>query len=121
MLGETLILAGEDDPIYTIKPRFQAPGADMDRIHILIGKRGDQDDDFTIRDTVIIRDAIDQIRARGGDLKLLIIDPLESFLAGTVDIFRNNEVRSTLRGIIALAKQDRFTILAIQHLTKKLE
>ena len=119
MLGDTLILAGEDDPSYTIKPRLQALGADMDRIHILMGKRGDQDDDFTIRDTGIIRDAIDQIRAQGGEIKLLIIDPLESFLAGTVDIFRNNEVRSTLRGIIALAQQERFTIVAIQHLTKK--
>jgi len=120
MLGDTLILAGEDDPSYTIKPRLQALGADMNRIHILMGKRADHgDSDFILTDTNIIRDAIDQIRAQGGNLKLLIIDPLESFLGGTVDTYRNNEVRAALRGIISLAQKEQFTILAIQHLTKK--
>jgi hypothetical protein len=119
-LGDTLILAGEDDPAYTIKPRLQALGADMDRIHILIGKRADHSDsDFILTDTGILRDAIDQIRAQGGNLKLLIVDPLESFLGGTVDTYRNNEVKAALRGIIALAQKEQFTILAIQHLTKK--
>ena len=119
-IGDCLILAGEDDPAYTIKPRLQALGADMDKIHILMGKRGDQgDDDFTVMDTAILRDAIDQIRAQGGDLKLLILDPLESFIGNNVDAYRNNEVRSCLRGLIALAQKERFTILAIQHLTKK--
>jgi putative DNA primase/helicase len=121
MLGDTLILAGEDDPAYTIKPRLQALGADMDRIHILMGKRVDHgDSDFILTDTNIIRDAIDQIRAQGGNLKLVIIDPLESFLGSSCDIFRNNEVRAALRGIISLAQKEQFSIIAIQHLTKKL-
>jgi len=121
MLGDTLILAGEDDPAYTIKPRLQALGADMNRIHILMGKRADNgDNDIVLSDTHILRDAIDQIRAQGGNPKLIIIDPLESFLGGTVDTYRNNEVRAALRGIISLAQKEQFSVLAIQHLTKKL-
>ena len=120
MIGDTLILAGEDDPAYTIKPRLQALGADMNRVHILIGKKGEQsDDDFSVMDTGILKDAIDQIQAQGGNLKLLIIDPLESFIGSNVDTYRNNEVRAALRGIIALAQKEHFTIIAIQHLTKK--
>ena len=120
MTGDVLILAGEDDPAYTIKPRLQALGADMDRIHILTEKRGEQGDgDFSVKDTGVLLDAIDQIRARSGNLRLVIIDPLESFIGGTVDTYRNNEVRAALRGMIALAQKERFTIIAIQHLTKK--
>jgi hypothetical protein len=119
MLGDTLILAGEDDPAYTVKPRLQALNADMEKIHILLGKRGDQSDNITVSDIGVIKDAIDQIKMKGGNLKLLIVDPLESFISGTTDIYKNNEVRSCLRGIISLAQEEQFSIIAIQHLTKK--
>jgi putative DNA primase/helicase len=120
MIGDSLILAGEDDPAYTIKPRLQALGADMNRIHILMGKREEHgEDDFSVMDTGVIKDAIDQIRAQGGNLKLVIVDPLESFIGGTVDTYRNNEVRMALKGLIALAQKEQFTVIAIQHLTKK--
>jgi hypothetical protein len=118
-IGDTLILAGEDVPEVTIKPRLGALGADMRRIHILLGKR-DKDgfDDITLFDKGIIKDAIDQIKAKEGDLKLLIIDPLESFL-GNIDSYRNTEVRQALRGIISLSENEQFSALGIQHLTKK--
>jgi hypothetical protein len=118
-VGDTLILAGEDVPEVTIKPRLEALGADMRRIHILLGKRDKEGfDDITLFDKGIIKDAIDQIKSGGGDLKLLIIDPLESFL-GNIDSYRNTEVRQALRGIISLAENEQFSALGIQHLTKK--
>jgi hypothetical protein len=118
-VGDTLILAGEDVPEVTIKPRLEALGADMQHINILLGKRDKEGfDDITLFDKGIIKDAIDQIKAVGGDLKLLIIDPLESFL-GNIDSYRNTEVRQALRGIISLAENEQFSALGIQHLTKK--
>jgi DNA-binding transcriptional ArsR family regulator len=117
--GDTLLLAGEDVPEVTIKPRLESMGADVQRIHILLGKRDKNGyDDITLFDKEIIKDAIDQIKADGGDLKLLIIDPLESFL-GNIDAYRNTEVRQALRGIISLAEHEQFSVLGIQHLTKK--
>jgi putative DNA primase/helicase len=118
-LGDTLILAGEDVPGTTIKPRLVALGADMERIHILLGKRDKNGyDDVTLFDRKIFEDAIDQIKANGGDLKLFVIDPFESFL-GNIDAYRNTEVRQALRGIISLAEYEQFSVLGIQHLTKK--
>jgi hypothetical protein len=65
-----------------------------------------------------LRDALDQIKAAGGNLKLLIIDPLESFM-GNVDTYKNPEVRQALNGVRRLAAEEKFTVLCIQHLTKK--
>jgi hypothetical protein len=118
-VGDTLILAGEDLPDYTIKPRLEALGANMERVHILLGKKSKEGfDDIILSDKVIIKDAIDQIKANGGNLKLLIIDPLESFI-GAIDAYKNVEVRQALRGIISLAGIEQFAAVAIQHLTKK--
>lgn len=119
VVGDTLILAGEDVADVTIKPRLEALGADMAHIHFMFGKRENQMiDDFSLADSGVLRDALDQIKATGGELKLLIIDPLESFI-GAIDGYKNIEVRQALNGVLRLAASENFSVLAIQHLTKK--
>ena len=118
--GDVLITAGEDVPEFSIAPRLQAMGADTSRIFYLYGSENEDGKETTwnVRDTATVKDAIEQIEKNGGKLKLFIIDPLENFMSGDVDVYRNNEVRSNLRGIMDLAQEKNFTILAIQHLNK---
>jgi DNA-binding transcriptional ArsR family regulator len=53
----------------------------------------------------------------GRDFRLLVIDPLEGFLGGT-DANKNSNVRETMAGIVGLAGEERFSVIAIQHLNK---
>jgi RecA-family ATPase len=118
-IGDTLIFAGEDTPEFVIKPRLEALGANMAHIHFMFGKRENHViDDFSLADSGVLRDALDQIKAMRGELKLLIIDPLESFI-GNIDGYKNIEVRLALNGVLRLAAAENFSVLAIQHLTKK--
>jgi putative DNA primase/helicase len=118
--GDVLIAAGEDVPEFTISPRLRAMGADLSRVFYLYGREGKDNKEipWTVNDIATLKDAIQQIKSGGGELKLFIIDPLENFIGGDVDVYRNNEVRAALRAIMDLAKEEKFTILAIQHLNK---
>jgi hypothetical protein len=117
-IGDSLILTSEDDPEDTIRPRLDALGADVSRIHYLTSRIAqDHNSAVTLWDIETFLDAVDQIREKGRDFKLLIIDPLEGFLGGS-DSNKNSCVRETLAGIVRLAGEERFSILAIQHLNK---
>jgi len=118
--GDILIAAGEDVPEITISPRLLAMGANMERVFYLYGREGADNKEipWNVNDVGTLKDAIKQIKDSGGELKLFIIDPLEYFLGGDVDVYRNNEVRGALRGIMELAKEENITICAVQHFNK---
>jgi RecA-family ATPase len=65
----------------------------------------------------VFLDGINQVREKGHDFHLLVIDPLDGFLAGA-DSNSNEEVREALDGLCSLAERERFTILGIKHLNK---
>lgn len=117
--ADTLIITTEDDPADTISPRLDALGADKSRIHYMHCKiDGDGKEVFpSLRDLSVFRDAAFQIRAKGGDLKLVIIDPLMGYING-VDAHRDAEVRSILGPLVELASKERFALLGIAHLNK---
>jgi DNA-binding transcriptional ArsR family regulator len=116
--GDSLILTNEDDPEDTIRPRLDALGADVSRIHYLKSRIvRDSAATVTLWDRETFLDAVDQIRGMGRDFRLLIIDPLEGFLGGS-DANKNGNVRETLAGLLSLAGEERFSVLAIQHLNK---
>jgi DNA-binding transcriptional ArsR family regulator len=93
-------------------------GADVSRIHYLKSRIAqDNNTTVTLWDLETFLDAVDQIRGKGRDFRLLIIDPLEGFLGGS-DSNKNGTVRETLAGLLSLAGEERFSVLAIQHLNK---
>jgi hypothetical protein len=72
---------------------------------------------MTLLKVSIFMDAVNQIREKGHDFHLLIIDPLDGFLAGA-DSISNEEVRAALDGLCSLAEKERFSIVGIKHLNK---
>jgi DNA-binding transcriptional ArsR family regulator len=119
MLGDTIILSSEDDPGDTIRPRLDALEADVSRIAIIKGERAPDGSSkpMNLLKVSTFMDAINQIREKGHDFHLLIVDPLDGFLDGG-DSNSNEEVRAALDGLCSLAERERFSIVGIKHLNK---
>jgi RecA-family ATPase len=119
MIGDTIILTSEDDPGDTIRPRLDALGADVSRISVIKGERAPDGSSkpMNLLKVNTFLDAIWQVRSKGHDFLLLIIDPLDGFLDGG-DGNCNEEVRAALDGICELAEKEEFAIVGIKHLNK---
>ena len=118
--GSVLIISGEDDPHDTIRPRLDAHHADVERVHLLsmvrrIGEDGKpQDIMFTLADVPALEDALRQLT----DCRLIIVDPIGSFLGGGVDSHRDNETRAVLAPVAALAEKYGPAVLIVAHRRK---
>lgn len=115
--GSVVVLAGEDRP-KTLRKRYEASGADIVKVHLLRGqlvytRREMTEVAITLRDIETIREAVADV----GDCKLLVIDPIGDFIPG-IDSNKDNEVRSLLTPLAALAEEQQLAVLMISHRKK---
>lgn len=114
-----LYMSAEDGLSDTLRPRLDAVGADVSRVHALTGYRstgGDGKDiegAVSLEDIPVIEQALEQTKA-----KLVIIDPLQAYLGAGVDMHRANEVRPLLSALGNLAEKHGCAIVCIRHLNK---
>lgn len=119
-LGSVIILANEDDASRTIRPRLDAAGADITKVHIVEGVARESADvdmfqlDLDIAD---LRERALQI----GDVKLIIIDPPSAYLGTKVDSYKESDVRGVLMPLGRLAQETGAMILLIVHLNKRVD
>lgn len=120
-VGDVVFMSAEDDPADTLVPRLQVAGADLDRVHFLKGGWAKTADGKTVRKGIdlqaglpLIEDAVGKLPA----LKLLVIDPIGSYMGRRVDSHRDNEVRGALEGINRLACERGFALALIAHVNK---
>ncbi len=112
--ADVVMWSGEDDPADTLVPRLMAMGADVARVHLITGTRGD---DGKLRgfdpasDMALLESALTKFKPR-----LLILDPISSAVAG--DSHQNTEVRRSLQPIVDLAGNLGCAVLGISHFTK---
>ncbi|MEZ6140885.1 MAG: AAA family ATPase [Zavarzinella sp.] len=117
--GEVIFMTAEDDPEDTIRPRLESSGADLSRIHLLHGINSF--DGTEEKEAMILLDdveAIDEAIKNTTDCKLVIIDPVGSFLGRKVDAHRDNEVRSILAPIAKIARDNNVAIVLVCHVRK---
>lgn len=117
-LGSVIILANEDDAARTIRPRLDAAGADISKVHIVEGvaREGADVDMFQLDlDIADLRERAMQI----GDVKLIIIDPPSAYLGTKVDSYKDSDVRGMLMPLGTLAQETGAMILLIVHLNKR--
>ena len=113
--GSVIFISAEDDPGDTIRPRLDAHRADVDRVHLLSAvRRGDSERMITLADV----DAIEAALVKLPDCKLIVVDPIGSFLGGQTDAHRDNEVRSVLAPIARLAEKFGPAVLMVAHRRK---
>lgn len=112
--GNVLIWSGEDDPADTLLPRLIAAGADRSRCYFVQGTRigGELESFDPARDMAALEWQAHQI----GGVKLLIVDPVVSAVAG--DSHKNTEVRRALQPLVDLASRLDAAALGISHFSK---
>ena len=112
---DVLLLTLEDDESRVVRPRLEALGADLRRIHVVRGVRqGGAPVPLLLPEHVEhLRRAIEKTGAR-----LCVIDPLVGVLPGTTDTHRQAAVRAAVSPLQRLAHETGCTILAIAHLRK---
>jgi len=115
--GGVVLLSAEDNPASTIVPRLAAAHADLDKVHcvpaMIEGSDGPRP--LTIPDDLALIE--DAILKRG--TRLVVIDPLNAFLSGRVDTYRDQDVRRCLAALASLAECTKVATLIIRHLNKR--
>lgn len=126
--ASAILMSAEDDPARTIVPRLKAAGADLSRVHILEsiilprdepGEGKEPRAPFERLPTLLAHD-LEAIEAAAGKLdncKLIVIDPVSAYLAGTDD-HRNAELRGVLSPLKTMAERLNAAVLLVSHLSK---
>lgn len=119
--GEVIMVAGEDDPSDTIRPRLDANGADNYAVHLLTAVNYLHEKTKRISQCIFSLADIDPLEfalRQHPNCKLLIIDPIGSFLGGSTDAHRDNEVRSVLAPLAKLGEKYGAAVLIVAHRRK---
>jgi putative DNA primase/helicase len=117
---DAIILSAEDDPADTLRPRLDALGADVSRVHILkavqmTDERGAQKERMLRLDLDI--DQIAETIKQHPATELVVIDPLSAYMGG-IDSRSDEQVRSILAPLGELASKTGVAIVCIKHLNK---
>ncbi len=120
--GDVVLLSAEDDLKDTIRPRLDAAGADVKRIHALTTVQTGVNFStgkpilapFNVADNLPMLEAA--IRQRM-NCRLVVIDPISAFL-GKTDSHNNAEVRGVLAPLAEMAARYRVAVVAVSHFNK---
>ena len=100
--------SAEDGLADTVKPRLEAAGANCENISVI---------DESIKSLSMIDERLEEavIRTKA---KLLILDPIQAYLGGGMDMNRANEARDMTKRLSLLAEKYKCAILLIGHMNK---
>lgn len=100
--------SAEDGLADTVKPRLEMAGADCERISVIDEKiKSLSMIDERLEEAVIITKA-----------KMLILDPIQAYLGGGMDMNRANEARDMTKKLAALAEKYQCAIVLVGHMNK---
>ena len=98
----------EDGLADTVKPRLEKAGADCTRISVI-----DESDKSLSMVDARLEEALQRTNA-----KLLILDPIQAYLGGGMDMNRANEARDMTKRLGVLAEKYKCAIVLIGHMNK---
>ncbi|MGD0418454.1 MAG: AAA family ATPase [Xanthobacteraceae bacterium] len=124
-LGICVVLCAEDTAKDVLGPRLVAAGADMRRVCIIKGARIEEGDSKAVRkfrllsDLRLLEQTCKEISGgKLGDVKMISIDPISSYLGGDLDSHSNTELRDALDPIKDLAENTGSAVLSVTHFNK---
>jgi AAA domain-containing protein len=116
-VGNVIILSAEDGAADTVVPRLMAAEAELRRVLIVnaVGADGTGRRMFNFQADL---DLLEHKIAEIGDARLVLIDPISSYLGPKVDSHVNAAVRGVLEPIGELADRLRVAVVSITHQPK---
>ena len=115
-----ILVQDEESLAKTQRPRLDRFGADLDKVAFFTAvQRGTSDTElqFSIARDV---DALDVLCDKLGDVALVLIDPLGSFLGG-ISGFKESETRDSIGPLFRFAEARDIGVTAVVHLNKDAE
>jgi hypothetical protein len=120
-LGSVVIFSAEDDAGDTIAPRLTAAGANLDRVHIVSAVNGSDNKMVGGRRAFNLQtdlDLLEKALRECGDVRLVVIDPITSYLGKGVDSHKGADVRSVLEPMAEMAARHGAAVIGITHFSK---
>ena len=109
-------LATEDSPSITVKPRLQAAGADLENVFFFeVSTETGGTGSLTLPgDTgLLARALVDQ------DVHLVVLDAAKSAMHGSLDGYRDDDVRQFLEPLASMADKHDIAVLGLVHFGKR--
>ena len=103
-----LYQTAEDGLADTVKPRLELAGADCENISVI---------DESIKSLSMIDERLEEAMIRT-KAKMLILDPIQAYLGGGMDMNRANEARDMTKKLAALAEKYQCAIVLVGHMNK---
>lgn len=118
--GSVLFLEGEDDLGYTVRPRLDASGADPTRVGIITAQLKRVASGELVEEQLSLVDTLPLERAlnSNSEYRLVVVDPLGSYIGGDTDTAQDNAVRAILVPLAKLADKTGVAILLVTHSRK---
>jgi putative DNA primase/helicase len=105
--GVAIVCSAEDDPARVLRPRLEAAGADLERVHVW-------------QATLEVPEGVEALRAEAERLgaTLLIIDPINAYIGLEANTHRDHHVRRVLAPLAELASRTGAAVVVIGHVNK---
>jgi hypothetical protein len=113
--GNCIYLTNENDPETVVRPRFDALGGDSRHLFLHEGsQRFGTDCRLSLSDVDMLEEMLKGIP----DCRILVIDPIQSYLGSGVDAWRSNQTRPLLDSLSRLTRQYQVSTIVIRHARK---
>ncbi len=109
----------EDHLAQVVRPRVEAAGADLSRIHFVRMMRADDEGRTSISPTLSPA-GLAQLEGviRWAGARLLVIDPLMAYIPADIDSHKDQDVRGVLTELARIAERTGAAIILLRHLVK---
>ena len=117
-LGDVFFIGAEVGGEDTVRPRLDAAGADVDRVHLIQGPKPKGEEIASPIDLSRHIVKLDRLLDQRPDAKLLVIDPIMDYLGAETNSDKATDVRRVLSPLRSLAEKHQVAIVAMNHLNK---
>jgi len=118
MLGDTFFIGSEDGAEDTVRPRLDAAGANVDRIHLISGPKPKGQEFALPIDLSMHMLQLHNLLSKYPEAKLLVIDPIMDYLGDRTNSDKATDVRHVLSPLRTLAELHNVCVVIMNHLNK---
>jgi KaiC/GvpD/RAD55 family RecA-like ATPase len=112
--AEVIIVTFEDAAEEVLRPRLQAAGADLERVHMVVVEAASGIDPVRLPpDIDELERLVTEVKA-----KLVVVDPIVAAIDTAFDAHKDQHVRSVLARLVEIAESADCAIVLVAHLNK---